>query len=234
MPENSNPPTVLAITDRYRQAVKNLKMARLTVGLLVFCIVLCYAMLLWVTYKDFRDKQLPLLTAELSAEAAAYMPEVADRLSAMLNKVLPIYANTIAEKFNKDQEKYLVVLTDEFSELERYGQKKWPELQEAIAQLALDQEKAVNKALVDIVPPQQLEAVGVAYCGALQKRMEEMFSEHFEKQIMVGEQIINNLIKLAETEPDLPKQDSTNYIFGLLLELLGLQMQYAEGYDYSY
>ncbi len=233
MPENSNPPAAAETIQRYRGAQRRLRHARRSVTVLVFAIVAAYAWLLWTTYKDFRDNQIPILTAELSAEATAYLPEVSAQMSAMLNRVFPIYVETLVNRYHQDQEKYLIVLTDEFTELERYAKKSWPRMQDALYQMAMDQERAMSKALQDIVPPGQLQAVTEAYRDALQKRLEELFTSHFEEQIQWGDKIIRNLEKMAQSEPHIPKEN-TRYILGLFLELLGLQIQVAENGTYDF
>ena len=98
----------------------------------------------------------------------------------------------------------------------------------AIAQMVLDQGQAIKGALGDILSDEELAHASNAYRQALENNIETMFTEHFREQITAGEEVLRNLQKIAFSEPNLPPDD-VQYLIGMLLELLGMQMQVERG-----
>ena len=64
----------------------------------------------------------------------------------------------------------------------------------------------------------------MAYQSALEDHLESIFRIQFEVQIETGENIINNLILLAQYEPN-SEAKGYQYILGMFLELLGMDIQ---------
>ena len=150
----------------------------------------------------------------------------------MTERVVPVYLNSFGEALNENEELYVTVLIEEFDKLESYSRESWGKMEIAIAQMVLDQEQAIKGALGDILSDEELAHASNAYRQALENNIETMFTEHFREQITAGEEVLRNLQKIALSEPNLPPDD-VQYLIGMLLELLGMQMQVERGaYDY--
>lgn len=219
-----------AAVTRYREAVRAKNTAGQAIGLVVILIVLTYVFLIIHTVNSFFDDQFPEFTAAFGAEATTLMPEVADQAAAMTERLLPIYIESFAKEYANNEERFMVLLVEEFDQLDRHAVESWPQIEEAIARLVIDQEETAKQELSTILAPDDLVRVAHAYRNALEGQLEQIFTNHFEQQIRVGEDIIRKLQAIAETEPDVPADDST-YIIGMLMELLGLQMQQEPAID---
>lgn len=224
--ETGSPPGDSALIAAYRQAVHNRTNARRTVGVLILLIVVVYLSLIWNTISVFRERGLPEFSATLGAEVSAYLPEASDQVRAMLDRVVPIYMQAFNNTFERDKEKYSEVLLTEFEKLKEYAIARTPAMEEALAQLVLDQEQAGHEALTEIMSEDQFEEVALAYQTAFRRQMHEMLNKHLEEHVMTAGNIIDKLQTLAKIEPPPPTGDS-QYLMGQVVELLGLEMQDA-------
>ncbi len=215
------------IIENYQNAIKNRKIAKSTITLTIILIVVAYLYLIWKTVTDFREYQLPEFSATLSAEAADFMPIVVDKVKVMTDRLIPVYVSSFAKTYARDEEKYSQILVEEFDALEKKSTESWEKMEEAIAQMTLDQEIAASEALESIIGSRNISLISESYRQALQNKLEKTFSEHFEGHIKSSEQLFKKLQLIAESEPDLQPNDS-QYFFGMLMELLGLQMQNYE------
>lgn len=226
MPEDTVPPVDKYETSirRFLDAQTRLNKTRLRISLFIMLIFAVYLTLIYKTFADFRDNRLPEFSAELSTEAAQFMPRVTNDVRAMTDRLVPFYINTFSAQFANDEEIFSAVIVEEFDQLESFSAQSWIKIEEALAQLVVEQEEAATAALSGILSSEDMAKVSAAYHKALTNKMEAVMSQHFEAQISLGEDIIENLHTLTQVEPDVPIDD-TQYIFGMLMELLGLEMQ---------
>ncbi len=227
LPESSSD----SLINRYRAAQKRRNRARGTVGLISLLIIAVYISLMWLTFSDFRYNRLPEFGAELSAEAAEFMPGLAEEASQMTERLVPFYINTFAASFSGKEAEFREVISLEFKELETNAQRSWGKIEEANAQLAIDQEEAMFQALSEFITDEDIAKISEAYRKALDENLESIFSQYLSEHILVGERILTNLEEISTIETGVPS-DNTQYILGMLMELLGLQMQEGSGDSY--
>ncbi len=220
-----------SLIDDYRVAQKRRNRARGAVGLISFLIIVVYVSLMWQTFSDFRYNRLPEFGAELSAEASEFMPVLAEDVGKMTERLVPFYINTFATAFSEKEDEFREVVSLEFKELERNAQKSWSKIEEANAQLAIDQEEAAFQALGEFMTDEDIARISEAYRRALEENMEMIFTEYLSEHIQVGENILDNLEEISRIETGIPS-DNTQFIFGMMMELLGLQMQESSGDGY--
>src|SRR5690606_11793468 len=128
--------------------------------------------------------------------------------------------------WEKDQERYLEVLVDEFAVLERFTQDQTPLVQEAIAQLVLDQEAVAREELAKLFGDEEAFAeLSLAYQAAMEDQLAVFFDKHLEEHVAVADSIVRRLETIAASEPD--KVEDTQVLIGMLVELLGLHRQSA-------
>ncbi len=227
-PQDSPPESLIS---RYRTAQGKRRTVRRTISLSILLIVALYIVLIYRSFSDFRN-HLPEFGSELSAEAALLMPQLIDDVQRMIDRLVPFYMDTFARTLSANEEQFRESLTLEFEALDRSAQRSWIKIEEAIAQLVIDQEYAARHALTGLMTEEDISRISNAYRMALERRLERFFAEHLGDHIAVGEGILANLEEISRTETDLP-EDDTQFILGMMLELLGLQMQEGRGqYDY--
>lgn len=227
-----NPTASEKLIEAYREASQRRSTARRTVTLALICIVVLFGVMIWNEINTFRYHGIPVFSATLSAEATEYMPVVSERVAAMTDKVVNEYINAFSKVYTRDQDKYVQVLSDEFTALDTYSRNAWPAIEEQIAQLVIGQENATREALRGVLTEDDIGEVSMAYRLSMENYLTVMFETEFADQIQVGDQILNNLTDIAMTEPNAEVSDS-QYILGMLMELLGLEMQDASDAPYS-
>lgn len=221
MPDPTVPTTVI---DRFREAQVAYANARRTIVLTAILVVVVYIAVIITTINNFRTNQIDQFAGVLSEEMSAYLPEAGERVKLLVDRVVPVYSEVLARTFERDQEKYLTVLSDEFQALELYVQESTPRMQEAIAQLVVDQEMAAGEALEKLVPRSELTAASNHYHEALQAKMQEVLTTYFAEHISTSERILRKLNQMASLETEeIP--EGGRYTIGMILELLGLEMQ---------
>ena len=109
------------IIQRYYAARRKRVAARRTVTLTTILIALVYLFLIWNRIEYFRSNEIPILSAKLNAEATRYLPELAEEVRAMTERVVPVYLNSFGEALNENEELYVTVLIEEFDKLESYS-----------------------------------------------------------------------------------------------------------------
>ena len=238
MTEESNPSSppddgyVFALMRQFRAAGGRRNVAKQTITLTILFVVVAFLFAIWQAATGFRDEGLPQFSATLSAEAAEFTPVLAERVKAMADRLVPVYTDAFAAAYADREEAFSEILVDEFAQLERYAHTSWPSIEEALAQLVVDQEVTARNAIKDVISPEQIAQVSMAYRHALESYLASTFEHHFLEHIAVGEDIVANLKKVARTETDVPAED-TQFLMGMMLELLGIMLQQDTG-TYNY
>ena len=242
MTEESNPSSppddgnVFALMRQFRSAGGRRNVAKRTITLTILFVVVAFLFAIWQAATGFRDEGLPQFSATLSAEAAEFTPVLAERVKAMADRLVPVYTDAFAAAYAAAyadrEEAFAEILVDEFAQLERYAHASWPSIEEALAQLVVDQEVTARNAIKDVISSEQIAQISMAYRHALESYMASTFEHHFLEQIAVGEDIVANLKKVARTETDVPAED-TQFLMGMMLELLGIMLQQDTG-TYNY
>ena len=215
-----------AIAD-YNTARSQQQVAGRIVTVAIILTVAIFIWMIWSQFTDFRDNGIEEFSANLGAEATEFMPTVLDNVSSMTDRLIPVYIDSFSNVMIRDEEKYHNVLFEEFTKLDVYAQETaWPKIEEALAQLVVDQELAMSDALSDVIKREQVAELSEAYRVAMETYMVNFFETTFAEQTETGEAIIAKLEKLAmEDLSDTPTD--TPYLLGMFVELLGLQMQEA-------
>ena len=152
------------------------------------------------------------------------MPVVSERVAEMTDMVVHKYIEAFSNVYAKDQDRYVQTLSDEFVALDQYSKNAWPLIEEQIAELVVAQENATREALRGVLTEEDIGEVSMAYRVSMESYLTVLFETEFSDQIKVGDQILANLTEIAQTEQDAEITDS-QYILGMLMELLGLEMQ---------
>ena len=202
------------LMQQFRAAGGRRNVAKQTITLTILFVVVAFLFAIWQAATGFRDEGLPRFTATLSAEAAEITPALAKRVKAMADRLVPVYTNAFVAAYTDREEAFAETLVDEF------------------AQLVVDQEATARNAIKDVISPEQIAQVSMAYRNALESYLASTFEHHFMEQIAVGEDIVANLKKVARTETDVPAED-TQFLVGMMLELLGIMLQQDTG-TYNY
>lgn len=207
-----------------RQAQKARRAARNWMTALVAVIVLVFILLGVNAVKSFQKDEIDDFGIALGEEAADLTPLLLEEVNAAANRLLPAYEKAFIDEFTESQMAYVGVLQDEYVLLDQYAQQQWPKIEEGIAKFVVAQEDTAREALSQYVPEDKLVDLSEEYATAMQTYMEHFFEEHYTDKVIVAENIMEKLHQIAENEPDLPPENS-QYVIGMLLELLGLEMQ---------
>ena len=221
-----------ALIEKFKKAEKGRTVARRTITLTLILIVLSFVYMIWTAVGDFRDEGIPKFGAALSAEATDYMPEVSKRVQQMTDHLIPIYLDEFAKVYSRDEEKFAEIVADEFGKLEQSANANWPKMESAIAELVVAQEETARKSLEEIISEEEMIEVSMAYQKALVNYLQDFFETHFTEHIATGDEILVKLEQVAQTEPNMPP-DNSQYILGMFLELLGMEMQ-SDVADFDY
>lgn len=192
--------------------------------LLIACIVFIFILLGVSAVQHFHENEMDDFGIALTVEAATITPMVMEEVGEAANRAAPQIQTIVAQTFSENEERYVEVLSDNYIALQSYAQARWPNIEEAIAVLVVEQEDTARTTLTKYVPEDKLSELSMAYDQALRAYIEGFFSEHFAGDMVNAQDMVDKLHKLSETETDMPPADS-HYIIGMFLELLGLEMQ---------
>ncbi len=192
--------------------------------LLIATIVFIFILLGVGAVQHFQKNEIDAFGLALTAEAAVITPMVMEEVGQAANRAAPQIQDIFARTFTENEERYVEVLSDNYIALQSYAQARWPQVEDAIAELVIEQEDTARSTLLQYIPEDKLAQLSLSYDQALRAYMEGFFSEHFAGDMVTAQDMVDKLQTLAETETDMPPPDS-QYIIGMFLELLGLQMQ---------
>lgn len=226
MSDGTPTPIADSLISEYNSALRNRKVSRVFFALLILATVGAYVFLFWQVIADFRDKGLAQVQVELGEELSAYVPTLQRQLQRSSDKIVPAYVDAFTETLKKDQERYLQVVVDEFGVLEQFAQEQTPLIQEAIAQMALDQEAAASEELAKLFGDEEHFAeISLAYQAAMEAQLAVFFEKHLEEHVAVADSIVSRLEAIAASEPE--KIEDSQALLGMMVELLGIEMQLA-------
>ncbi len=209
----------------YEEAIHKQRVAGRAMMIVLILTVLLFVFLIWAQFNRFIKHDLTEFSANLGVEATAFMPTVMRSLDEMTSRLVPVYIDNFTTVLQRDQPKYLELLHAEFEILNTYSTSEaWPQIEESIAQLVVDQELAFGNALEGLLTMEQIADLSFAYREALENHLQSFFQDQFVEQTVTGEAIIAKLQQLALSEDEASPTDS-HYILGMLFELLGIRLQ---------
>lgn len=209
----------------YHEAIHKQRVAGRAATIALVLTVLLFVFLIWAQFSRFLNHDLTEFSANLGVEAAEFMPTVMQSVDEMTSRLVPVYIDNFTSVLQRDQPKYLEMLHAEFETLNTYATSEaWPQIEESIAQLVVDQELALGKALDGLLTIEQIADLSFAYREALENHLQRVFRDEFVDQTVTGEAIIAKLQQLALSEDQASPADS-HYILGMLFELLGIRLQ---------
>lgn len=214
------------LIEELQAAQRDRRNARNIMTALIAIVVVVFVFLGYQEVSRFQEEELEVFAQALSDEAVDLAPDIADDLGAAFDRLAPVYEEAFVEVFNENEEEYYALLSDEYIGLQQHAQAAWPKIEEALAQLVVDQEETASKELQKFIPRDKLANLSVYYNQALEKYLSEYMEGKFAVNLEVSQDIINKLNQIAEEEQDL-KPDDVKYTLGLMLELLGLEIQTA-------
>ena len=218
-------PQDTSLIEQYKAAAAKQRLANRGVTLICILIVLGSVYAIWTQITNFRDHGIEPFNARLEQEAAAFMPTVSADASEMINRLVPVYIQSFETVVTRDEKEYRNLVSDEFSKLNQFAQMNaWPNIEAALGQLVADQEQTLTEELGDLLDREQVMEISVAYRFALQSYLKEFYANEFAKHDAIGTEIVNKVVKVADTR-EAPPTTSSSYIVGLLIELLGLEIQ---------
>jgi len=214
------------LIEELQAAQRDRRNARNIMSALIAIVVVVFVFLGYQEVAKFQDEELEVFADALSVEAADLAPQIADDIGNAFDRLAPIYEDAFVVTFNRDEEKYYEVLSEQYIELQQHAQQSWPKIEEAMAQLVVDQELTASQELEKFIPREKLANLSVFYNEALESYLSEYMEGKFAVNLDVSEDIINKLSIIAEEEQTL-KPDDVKYTLGMMLELLGLEIQSA-------
>jgi len=214
------------LIDELQAAQRDRRNARNVMTALIAVVVVVFVFLGFQEVSEFQDEELEVFGEALSYEIAELAPEIGDDLREAFDRLGPVYEDAFVKVFNRDEEEYYEVLSDEYIGLQQHAQQAWPRFEEALAELVIEQEETARTELNRIVDREKLADISFYYNEALEEYLTEYFEGKFAVNLDVSESIINKLTRIAEEEREMNPSDS-KYTLGLMLELLGLEMQTA-------
>lgn len=214
------------LIEELQSAQRDRRNARNIMTVVVAVVVLVFIFLGIQEVKNFQKEELDEFAAALGVEAAELAPVIAEDLGEAFNRLGPVYETAFVEVFQRDEETYYEVLSNEYIGLQQHAQTAWPQIEEALAELVVEQEQAASEELDKVIPREKLADLSFVYNKALEDYLAGFMEGQFKVNLDVSEDIIAKLNRIAEEETDLTPAD-TRYTMGMLLELLGLEMQAA-------
>jgi hypothetical protein len=209
---------------RLKSAQRSRRTARNLMTLLIVGVILVFLGLWYFAFDSFDEQKQAALMDALTEEATYLMPEVQDQLVAAGERLIPAYRDAFSQTFAENEQAYYDLVETEFAKLEEHGQEAWPRIQQAINDLLFEQEQTVRTKLSEYLSDEELDALTQQYNEELSARLERYFRMRHSENIVLAEGLFDKLEALAEAEGSLPQAD-TQYIIGMFVELLGIEMQ---------
>ncbi|GHB99190.1 hypothetical protein [Cerasicoccus arenae] len=214
------------LIEELQAAQRDRRNARNIMTALIAIVVVVFIFLGLQEINKFQEEELGEFATALSEEAGQLAPVIAKDLGEAFDRLVPVYEEAFVEVFKENEEEYYAILSDEYISLQQHAQGAWPKIEEAMAQLVVEQEETASAELMKFIPRDKLANLSVYYNEALQKYLSHYMEGKFAVNMEVSQDIINKLNQIAEEEDDLTPGD-VKYTLGLLLELVGLEIQTA-------
>ncbi|WP_309399013.1 hypothetical protein [Cerasicoccus maritimus] len=214
------------LIEELQSAQRDKRNARNIMTVLVLIIVVFFIFLGIQEVKKFQEEELDDFATALSDEAAELVPVLGEDLSNSFNRLVPAYETAFVDVFQENEELYYEVLSDEYIGLQVHAQDAWPQIEEALAELVVQQEETASAELSKFIPRDKLANLSVYYNEALDNYLTEYMEGKFAVNLEVSQDIINKLTQIAEEDQTMQPTD-VRFTLGLMLELLGLEIQQA-------
>lgn len=211
----------------YEQSKRARSQARRSITLLILGVVIVYISLMWRAIVNFEAHRMPEFGAALSVEAGQLAPRVTRDLKVMAERLYPLYVDAFQKMFERDWPRMKEQGLKEMGLLQSHAYSRWPKIQSALMDVVTTAEVSTRKELAAIVDERDLEKISVAYGEALNSQLESLLKTTLKEHVEVAEKIGDNLIKITATEPDIKPPIDLRYNLGMMLELIGTEMQSA-------
>jgi len=209
----------------YRAAERAQARARRSVTLIVIGVIAIHAGILVSTAVEFSNHRLPEFAAALSTEAANLTPRLVGDMRGLVNRLYPHYQEVFQQMFERDWATIEAKAQEEMRQLDQYAQQEWPKIEAGIVDVALTSEEVLQEELSRYISQEDARRIGVAYGVALEGKYNELLTSTFRDHVNVSREIGENLQRLMEAEPTLDESVSIHEATGLMLELMGVEMQ---------
>ncbi|WP_309386292.1 hypothetical protein [Cerasicoccus frondis] len=214
------------LIEELQSAQRDRRNARNIMTALVLIVVVIFIFLGIQEVNEFQEEELDDFALALGDEVSQMAPKIGQDLSDAFNRLAPAYEAAFVEVFEENEELYYEVLSDEYIGLQLHAQAAWPKIEEALAKLVIEQEETASAELSKFIPRDKLANLSIYYNEALENYLAEYMEGKFAVNLEVSQDIINKLNQIAEEEESLKPTD-VKFTLGLLLELLGLEIQEA-------
>lgn len=214
------------LIEELQAAQRDRRNARNIMTALVLIVVVVFIFLGIQEVNKFQEEELDDFAVALSEEAGQMAPVIAKDIGDAFNRLAPVYEQAFVDVFEENEERYYAVLSDEYIGLQQHAQAAWPKIEEGLAELVVAQEETASKELSKYIPRDKLANLSVHYNQALENYLANYMEGKFAVNLEVSQDIINKLSQIAEEEDSL-KPNDVKYTLGLMLELLGLEIQEA-------
>ncbi len=230
--ETTTPPSdVDSLIEEFKQAQRDRRTARNWMTFLLSCVVIIFVVLVYFALQHFQEKDLAIFQEELGDGATELLPVIREQVNLSANRVYPVYQQALVDVYERDEEKYIEVLVEEYPKLKETAEQQWPKIREAVAEAAVELEISTRKELARVIEEERLELVMASYDREFSRYLEFYFEKFYGANMIIAEDMFAKIETIAEQEKDsLPEVDINNplqrqYIIGMLVELLGMEMQ---------
>lgn len=209
----------------YRQAVRQGVTARWVVIVLLIGVVLFNVRSVHNDAKDFLANGWEEFGDALTTELANTAPLWKEQAAGMAERVVPVYADAISTSFEQQSPALEREMRRELAQLEAHAQARWPEIERAVADLAISQEEIIRDGLNSVLTEGEAENVSEMYGEALIGEMNSLLQGRLMAHVDVSREIGENLHTMLAAAPAQPGPVDRQELLGVMLELAGLQLQ---------
>lgn len=215
-----------ALIEELKHAQADRRNAKAIVTFFLVVLTVFFVYLIIDEVNEFVNDETEEFGEALRERAEEIAPEVREQIGESLSVIGPDIQEALVATVKNDSDRYEAALTSEYVEIEQTAQEVWPRIEDAIVELVDQQEAVARNELSFYMSPAQVDAIGITYRKAMEEYLAEYFQKNFGSSFQVGEDIPERLSVLAESEE--LRSTESDYLMGLMLELLGLRLQ-----DYS-
>jgi hypothetical protein len=220
-----HPADVQKLIEDFQRSEGHYRFARWTVTFLVIATVVAHIYGLWGVIRDFRDNRTGEFAEALCAEAVIMAPAITEDASVMAERLYPHYAEAFQTTFERDWPKIQAQAHQEMELLDAHAQSQWPAITNGLMQIFLSSEDILAEELGTIMPPDDANRILDAYGEALLAEYETLIEEDLREHSELADEIGVLLEQLVATEPDIQHPVDMQSTIGMMLELVGTELQ---------
>ena len=213
------------LIDDYRKSVSAKNRARFAITSLILTTVLVFTFIAWKSLQGFLVSAVPevsnLVAARVSGNSDLYLSYI----NRSANKVYPAYSSQMQKILKKEWPTIEKAGQSELVALNQYAQKRWPDFEKELANVATSQESTIQHELDKVLGNGNGEKIAESYSQAALNSYKEFERVNFSQHSKVGSSIGANLYQVIEREPDVTADADIHLAFGLALEVLGMELQ---------